>query len=145
MLLNDSTSWSSVESASLHTGISSSSEGVSDNSLIISAVRSSSSSSSALDCAHSVLLEPLLRRRGVESANSLLHELLFTILGLCWSSSLLNHGLRLIDGSVDACLNLIELLLSIKVSSHDVISLDKRIQFFLQVFVLLSQKSRMLL
>lgn len=61
-----------------------------------------------------------------------------------WSASVDNstcsHGLS-IDGRSD----LINLFFSVKVSSDDVIGLDERVEFSLQVFVLLSQQKRVLL
>jgi len=55
-------------------------------------------------------------------------------------NSTCSHGLS-IDGRSD----LINLFFSVKVSSDDVIGLDERVEFSLQVFVLLSQQKRVLL
>lgn len=62
-----------------------------------------------------------------------------------WGSRLLDNSRRLADSSVDIASNGADLLSSLKVSSNNSIGLDKGIQFLLQVLVLLSQKSGVLL
>jgi hypothetical protein len=63
-----------------------------------------------------------------EGADSLrLELLLFTVLRLGWGSGLLNHVVRLVDGAAHCVPDLVDFVFSIKVSSHDIICLDKRI------------------
>jgi hypothetical protein len=88
------------------------------------AVRSSLSSIS-VDGLHTVRLE----------------NLLLAVLRLRWGPGLLNHVRRLVQSCVHAGSNSVHLLFPVQVSSNDVISFNKGVQFSLQVSVLLSEES----
>lgn len=53
--------------------------------------------------------------------------------------------LRSVDGGIDLGADLVDMILSIEISSNDVISLDELIKLPLQVLVLLGEQEGMLL
>jgi len=58
-----------------------------------------------------------------------------------WGAALVDNVGRLLDGIVYLVSDLIDLILSVEVSSHDVVGLHEGIQFSLKILILLSQKS----
>lgn len=73
---------------------------------------------------------------------SLLDEVLrFAYTVSDWGAALVDNVGRLLNGIVDLVSDLIDLGLSVEVSSHDVISFHEGIQFSLKILILLSQKS----
>jgi len=57
-----------------------------------------------------------------------------------WGAALVDDVGRLLDGVVDLVADLINLGLSVEVSSHDVVGFHEGIQFSLKILVLLSQE-----
>lgn len=68
-----------------------------------------------------------------------------TVWRFSWSCSCVNYFAWRFDGGVDFVSNVVDFSFSVQISSNDVVSLNKWIEFTLQIFILCGQKNRMLL